>query len=235
MYYMWLASFPGSAQLSTDCSVLLCSVLHVTGLVSRLRPAFHCLQVPMTQDSTTNFICSTFGTVKPFYVMLTGAQDNTSSTISTVKPLCVMLTGIHDNTSSTISTVKPFCMLGSVALQLGVTLVLTVTQVDVFINLYRTTSVPPWCSETYLCNIDPWESVALCLIYISHFMGGFHKVGSCSTVSLFKDSLMLQLYSTSVFIYLLSIVLSCKDSIRKCANLLDLTTIRYIASCGQVC
>ena len=81
----------------------------------------------MTQDSTTNFICSTFGTVKPLYVMLTGAQDNTSSTISTVKPLCVMLTGAHDNTSSTISTVKPLCMLGSVALQLGVTLVLTVT------------------------------------------------------------------------------------------------------------
>ena len=75
--------------------------------------------------------------------MLTGAQDNTSSTISTVKPFCVMLTGAQDNISSTISTVKPLCMLGSVALQLGVTLVLTVTQVDVFINLYRTTSVPP--------------------------------------------------------------------------------------------
>ena len=49
-----------------------------------------------------------------------------------------MLTGAQDNTSSTISTVKPFCMMGSVALQLlGVTLVLTVTKVYVFVNLYR--------------------------------------------------------------------------------------------------
>ena len=54
-----------------------------------------------------------------------------------------MLTGAQDNTNSIISTVKPFCMMGSVALQLGVTLVLTVTQVYVFVNLYRVTSVPP--------------------------------------------------------------------------------------------
>ena len=70
----------------------------------------------MTQDSTTNYLCSTF---------------------NTEKSLCVMLTGAQDNTSSTISTVKPFCMMGSVALQLGVTLVLTVTRVYVFVNLYR--------------------------------------------------------------------------------------------------
>ena len=67
----------------------------------------------MTQDSNTNYLCSTFSTVKPLCVTLTGAQDNTSS------------------------TVKPFCVMGSVALQLGVTLVLTVTKVYVFVNLYR--------------------------------------------------------------------------------------------------
>ena len=52
-----------------------------------------------------------------------------------------------DNTllCSTINAVKPFCMVDpweSVALQLGVTLVLTVTQVYVFVNLRRATSVP---------------------------------------------------------------------------------------------
>ena len=56
------------------------------------------------------------------------------------------------------------------------------------------------------------------MVYSSHVMGGFHKVGTCSSVSLFKDSHVATLYSTSVFIYLLSI-LCCKDSVRKCARL----------------
>ena len=83
------------------------------------------------------------------------------------------------------------------------------------------------CMEPHSHDIDPWESVALHMINSSHFMGRFHKVGTDLFNCLFvqRHSYVATLYSTSVFIYMLSIILSCKDSVRKCANLLDLTTI----------